>query len=316
VRIFVAGATGVIGRRLVPMLVEAGHQVTGMTRSDRKRELVREMGAEPAVADVFNVMKLRDTVQQADPEVIVHQLTDLPRALDPRKAKQQTAGNDRIRTEGTANLVTVASSTNARRIVAQSIAFAYTPGGPRAKDEEEPLYDDAFPPWNRSVHALRYLERVVTAPGMEGIVLRYGFFYGPGTAYARDGSLAEQVRRRRFPIVGGGEGIFSFVHVDDAASATVAAIERGWPGIYNVVDDEPAEVREWLPYYASLLGAKPPRRFPRWLARRLAGPYATYLSTELRGASNERARLELGWSPRYPSWREGFRQELGAVAGS
>jgi 2-alkyl-3-oxoalkanoate reductase len=310
VRIFVAGATGVIGRRLVPMLVEAGHQVTGMTRSDRKRELVREMGAEPAVADVFNVMKLRDVVQQADPEVVVHQLTDLPQELDPRKAEEQTAGNDRIRTEGTANLVTVANSTNARRIVAQSIAFAYAPGGPRAKDEEEQLYDDAFPPWDRSVHALRYLERVVTGSDMEGIVLRYGFFYGPDTGYARDGSLAEQVRRRRFPIVGGGEGIFSFVHVDDAASATVAAIERGWPGIYNVVDDEPAAVHEWLPFYAALLGAKPPRRFPRWLARRLAGEYATYLSTELRGASNERARRELGWSPRYPSWREGLRQEL------
>ena len=301
-----------IGRRLVPMLVENGHEVTGMTRSERGGKLVEEMGAEPVIADVYNVMKLRDVMQQADPEVVVHQLTALPQALDPRKADEQTAANDRIRTEGTANLVTVARSTNARRIVAQSIAFAYAPGGPRAKDEEERLYDDAPMPWRRSVHALSYLERVVTGSDLEGIVLRYGFFYGPGSAYARDGSIAEQVRRRRFPIVGGGEGIFSYIHVDDAAAATVAAIEHGWPGIYNVVDDEPAEVREWLPYYAELLGAKRPRRLPKWLARRLAGWYAVYLSTELRGASNERARRELDWAPRYPSWREGLRQELSA----
>jgi nucleoside-diphosphate-sugar epimerase len=309
-RIFVAGATGVIGRRLVPMLVEAGHEVTGMTRSKRKQDLVREMGAEPVVADVFNVMKLRDVMQHADPEVIVHQLTDLPKALDPRKAEQQTARNDRIRTEGTANLVTVANSTHARRIVAQSIAFAYAPGGPRAKDEEEALFDDAPEPWKRTVHALRYLERMVTGSEMEGIVLRYGFFYGPGTAYARDGSIAAQVRRRRFPLVGDGEGIFSFVHVDDAAAATVATIERGWPGVYNIVDDDPAAMRDWLPAYAELLGAKRPRRVPTWLARRVAGPYATHLATELRGASNERARRELAWAPRYPSWRQGFEQAL------
>lgn len=309
-RIFVAGATGVIGRRLVPMLVEAGHEVTGMTRSKRKQELVREMGAEPAIADVFDVMRLRDVMQQADPEVIVHQLTDLPQALDPRKAEEQTAGNDRVRTEGTANLVTVANSTNARRIVAQSIAFAYGPGGPRAKDEEEALFDDAPEPWKRSVHALRYLERMVTGSEMEGIVLRYGFFYGPGSAYASEGSLATQVRRRRFPLVGDGEGIFSFVHVDDAASATVAAIERGWPGIYNIVDDDPAAMRDWLPAYAELLGAKRPRRVPTWLARLVAGWYATYLATEVRGASNQRARRELGWTPRYPSWRQGFEQAL------
>jgi nucleoside-diphosphate-sugar epimerase len=194
-------------------------------------------------------------------------------------------------------------------MVAQSIAFAYAPTGEGLKREDDPLWDDAPSPWSRSVAALGELDDAVTSTeGIEGLVLRYGFFYGPGTAYGPGGHYEREVRRRRFPVVGNGSGVFSFIHVDDAADATVAALDRGAPGIYNVVDDDPAPVREWLPVYADAIGAKRPRRVPRFLARLLAGEYAAMLATDLRGASNERARAELGWAPRYSSWRQGFRE--------
>jgi nucleoside-diphosphate-sugar epimerase len=251
-------------------------------------------------------------VTAARPEVVVHELTDIPPAFDPRKMEEEMAGNDRIRAEGTRNLVAAAVAAGARRIVAQSIAFAYEPTGEGLKVEDDPLFDDAPWPWLRSVKALEELEDAVTGtPGIEGVVLRYGFFYGPDSAYASDGYLAREVRRRRFPIVGRGTGVFSYIHVDDAAAATVAAIARGRPGIYNVVDDEPAPLREWLPVYAEALGAKRPWRVPKFIARLVAGYYATYLATELRGASNERAKSELGWQPRHKSWRQGFREALG-----
>jgi 2-alkyl-3-oxoalkanoate reductase len=311
-KVLVAGATGVIGRRLVPMLIEAGHDVVAMTRSEAKVDSLEEMGATPLVCDVFHANLLHDRVKEAEPEVIVHELTDLPPTLYPRKAAAQLAANDRMRIDGTTNLVAVALAAGTRRVVAQSIAFAYAPEGHALKDEEDPLYEDAPPPWARSVRAVAELERFVTAPdNLEGLVLRYGFFYGPGTSYASEGSIAAQVRRRRFPIVGKGEGVFSFIHIDDAAAATVAAVDRGWPGIYNVVDDDPAPLREWLPVYAEAVGAKKPRRVPKFLARRLAGSYAVMLATELRGASNERAKRELSWQPRYASWRQGFKDALG-----
>ncbi len=311
-RVFVAGATGVIGRRLVPMLVESGHEVTGMTRTPRKADALKEAGAKPVVCDVFDKTKLRELVRAESPEVVVHELTDLPPAIDPRKMKEQAAGNDRIRVEGTTNLMAAAVAANARRMVAQSISFAYQPTGTGLKDEEEPLFHEAPPPWSRSVHALEELERAVTGTlGVEGLVLRYGFFYGPGSSYASDGYWAGEVRRRRFPIVGKGGGVFSFIHVDDAAAATVAAVEGGWPGVYNVVDDDPAPLREWLPAYAEAVGARKPFRVPRFLARILAGEYTTQMATELRGASNARAKRELGWTPRYSSWRQGFREGLG-----
>jgi 2-alkyl-3-oxoalkanoate reductase len=310
-KVFVAGATGVIGRRLVPMLIEAGHDVVGMTRSQEKAGKLRDRGADSVVCDVFDLDSLRAAMRAAAPEVVVHELTDLPAAIDPRRVSEQLAGTDRVRTEGTANLVSAALAAGARRIVAQSIAFAYAPTGGPIKEEKDPLFLDAPAPWSRSVRAVDELERTVTeTEGIEGVVLRYGFFYGPGSSYASDGSLAREVRRRRLPIVGAGSGIFSFVHVDDAAGATVAAVEGGSPSIYNVVDDDPAPQREWLPRYAELLGAKKPFRAPKLIARLVAGRYAVMLATELRGASNERAKRELAWRPRYPSWRQGFAEAL------
>jgi nucleoside-diphosphate-sugar epimerase len=311
VKVFVAGASGVIGRRLVPMLVERGHEVTGMTRSAEKAEKLREAGAPPVICDVFDADKLRSEVMAAAPEVIVHELTDLPANVDPRKAADQLARNDRIRDEGTRNLVDAALAAGTRRMVAQSIAFAYeTTGG--LKTEDDVLFDDAPAPWDRSIRAVHALEDAVTrTEGLEGIALRYGFFYGPGSSYAPDGYVAREVRRRRFPVVGRGSGVFSFIHVDDAAAATVTAVEGGAPGIYNVVDDEPAPLREWLPAYAEAIGAKKPWRVPTFIARWVAGAYTTMLATELRGASNARAKAELGWQPRYASWRQGFREALG-----
>jgi nucleoside-diphosphate-sugar epimerase len=311
-KIFVAGATGAVGRRLVPMLIEAGHEVTAMTRSQSKVDALRATGATPVVCDVFDADALREAVVAASPAVVVHELTDLPPNIDPRKADEQTAGNDRIRTEGTRNLVEAARAAGTRRMVAQSISFAYAPEGGPIKNEGDPLWDDAPWPFSRSVKALHELDAAVTrTEGLDGLVLRYGFFYGPGTGYAGDAYWADQVRKRRFPIVGGGTGIFSYIHIDDAAGATVAAVGRGRPGIYNVVDDDPAPVREWLPFYAEVIGAKKPRRVPAFIARFIAGKYVVSLSTELRGSSNEKAKRELGWTPRYPSWRTGFREALG-----
>jgi len=310
-RVVLAGATGVIGRRLLPRLLEAGHDVTATTRHRDRATGLREAGATPVICDVFDAEGLRAAVERAQPEVVVHELTDLPPALDPRKMEAQLAGNDRIRTEGTRNLVAAAVAAGARRIVAQSIAFAYAPTGAGLKREEDPLWDDAPWPWSRSVAALRELEGDVTeTEGIEGVVLRYGFFYGPGTAYGPGGYFEREVRRRRFPVAGKGTGTFPFIHIDDAAEATVAAVTRGAPGIYNVVDDEPAPLREWLPVYAEAIGAKRPWRVPRFLARLLAGEYAVMLATELRGASNERAKAELDWEPRHASWRQGFSEAL------
>jgi nucleoside-diphosphate-sugar epimerase len=303
-RVFVAGATGVIGRRLLPMLVEAGHQVAGMTRSAVRADLVRSLGAEPVVADAFDAEGLARAVGAFRPEVVVHQLTDIPKAIDPRRYEAQMAGNDRLRREGTRNLVEAARLAGARRVVAQGIAFAYAPGGAALRTESDPLHLEAPPPLRRSVEAVQTLESAVrSTPGIEGVVLRYGFFYGPGTVYAPDGSTAELVRRRRFPVVGGGAGVFSFVHVDDAARAAVLALAGGGPGTCNIVDDDPAPVREWLPLYAAELGAPRPWRVPRLLARLLAGRAAVAFMTEAAGASNARARRELGFEPRHPSWR-------------
>ena len=311
-KVFLAGATGAIGRRLVPMLVQSGHEVTGMTRLEGKLDALRSAGAHGVVCDVFDAEAVRAVVSEAAPEIVVHELTDLPKDIDPRKMAKQAAGNDRLRVEGTRNLVAAAVAAGSRRMVAQSIAFAYAPTGAHVKDEGAPLYDGAPWPWSRSIEALHELERAVTeTDGIDGLVLRYGFFYGPGTSYASDGYYAAEARKRRLPVVGRGTGMFSFVHVDDAASATVAAVERGGPGVYNVVDDDPAPMSEWVREYAEAVGARKPLRIPRLIARLVAGAYTTQMATELRGASNERAKRELGWSPRYPSWRDGFREALG-----
>jgi nucleoside-diphosphate-sugar epimerase len=307
-RIFVAGATGAIGRRLVPMLVAGGHDVTGMTRSPNRARDLEAAGAAAVVGDVFDREGLVEAVLAARPDVVVHELTDLPATIRPRRVAQDLAGNDRVRREGTPNLVAAAQAASAQALVAQSIAFAYVPDGDEVADETAPLAVDAPGPWGDSVRAVRSLETsVLEAEGLRGAVLRYGYLYGPGTAYDPDGgSTAEMVAKRRFPIVGAGNGVFSFVHVDDAAQATVAAIEGDTRGTFNVVDDEPAPLREWLPVYAGALGAKPPRHVPAWLARLAAGPFAVAFATQGRGASNARARSELGWTPSYPSWRTGF----------
>ena len=307
-KVFVAGASGVIGRALVPLLVQEGHLVTAMTRSPQRTTALSAAGATPVVCDALDGGALTAAIGEATPDAVVHELTSLPKAINPRTALRDLASNDRLRVEGTRNLVAAARAAGARRIVAQSIAFAYAPG-PGLRDEDDPLYLDAPAEFRRSVDAVATLEQAVTGAG--GVVLRYGYLYGPGSSYAHDGSLAELVRRRRFPVVGSGDGIFSFVHVDDAVRATVRALDHAAPTIFNIVDDEPAAAREWLPVYAAALGARPPRRVPAWLVRGFAGSYAAQMMTSWPGASNARARERLGWRPAIASWREGFRSALG-----
>lgn len=305
-----AGATGAIGRQLVPQLIEAGHEVTGMTRSEERAERLREQGAEAVVADALDGDATRAAVADARPEVLVHQLTDLPQNFSPRYKYGNTGA---LRADATRDLIAGAREGGARRVVAQSIAFILEARGDWVKDESAPTVDPTpLPPaFGETLRQTLDMERqVVEADGMEGIVLRYGFFYGPGTWYAPGTNLAEQFRKRRYPILGSGRGVFSFIHVADAAAATVAALERGASGVYNVTDDEPAPAREWMPAYAEALGAKPPRRAPLWMARIVAGKGNTLMFDTLRGASNAKAKRELGWQPHYPSWRQGFREGL------
>ncbi len=299
--IFLAGATGALGKPLTRALVAAGHEVTGTTRS--RPDEVRALGAEPVVLDALD----RDAVIRAvaaRPDVVVHQLTAIGK-FNPRDMDKTFAATNRLRTEGTDNLVEAARAAGVERFVAQSFAgWPFARSGPPAKDEDAPL-DPSPPKGMRETHAaIRYLEETVVAAG--GIVLRYGGFYGPGTSIAPGGEQYEAVRGRKFPIPGSGSGVASLIHVDDAADATVAAIERGRPGIYNVVDDDPAAVREWLPVLAAAAGGKPPRRIPNWLARLLLGEAGYALMNEGRGALNGKARRELGWAPAHASWRQGF----------
>jgi nucleoside-diphosphate-sugar epimerase len=308
-RVFVAGATGTIGRRLVPALLDEGHQVTAMIRSPERGEQVRAMGAEPAVADALDGEAVRGAVLDCRPEALIHELTSLPRRIDPRKIERDFALNDRLRSEGTRNLVEAARAAGTRRILAQSIAFMYAPGPPgTVHDEQDPQLEQAPKSFRRSARAVAELERAVL--GAQGLVLRYGYFYGPGSAISRQGSMAEDLARRRLPIVGAGTGVWSFIQVDDAARATVAALGRGAAGAYNIVDDDPAPVSQWLPTLADALGAPAPRRVPAPIARLVAGAYGVATMTRAQGASNALAKRELGWSPDYPSWREGFRVAL------
>jgi 2-alkyl-3-oxoalkanoate reductase len=314
-KVFVAGATGAIGKQLVPMLVGRGHEVTGMTRTQAKADLIRSLGARPVVADALDPEAVAQAVAEAQPEAVIHQLTAIDAGSMTRSLDKMFTLTNRLRTEGTDHLLAAARAVGARRFIAQSFAgwpFERT-GGP-VKTEEDPL--QASPPKsvNQSLGAIRYVEETVTgADGIEGLALRYGGFYGPGTSLGLnpDGEQIEMIRKRRFPVVGDGAGIWSLVHIQDAASATAAALERGEPGLYNVVDDEPVPVSVLLPELAKTIGAKPPRHLPRWLGRLLAGEGMTIMMTEARGASNAKAKRELGWEPRYPSWRQGFREGLG-----
>ncbi len=313
-KVFVAGATGALGKQLVPQLVERGHQVVGTTRSPIKAALIEEQGARAAVADGLDPEAVAQAVATAEPEVIVHQMTALAGSLDLRHMERTFAQTNRLRTEGTDHLLSAGRAVGVKRFVAQSFAgWPYARVGGPVKTEEDPL--DLNPPKEvqGTIAAIRHVEDAVTgADWTEGIALRYGGFYGPGTSLdPPDGEQVEMIRKRKFPLVGDGGGVWSFVHVADAASATVAAVEHGERGKYNVVDDEPARVSEFVPYVAEVLGAKPPRRVPKWLARLLAGEAGVVMMTEIRGASNAKAKRELGWRLRYPSWRQGFAAELG-----
>ena len=312
-KIFIAGASGAIGGHLVSQLVARGHAVVGTTRSPAKTAVLRKLGAEPVVVDALDPDSVADAVARAEPEVIVHQLTALSGPVDFRRVKRMAAATDRLRTEGTDHLLAAARAAGVGRFVAQSHSmWMERTGGPLA-DENDRIEPNPPADVARSVAALRHLEEAVTGITWgDGIALRYGGFYGPGTGIsaAPDAVMAKQIGKRKFQIVGGGGGVWSLVHITDAASATVAAIERGKPGIYHVADDEPAPVRVWLPELARALGAPPPRRVPAWLVRLLAGKGPVDMMTQARGVSSEKIKRELGWTPRYPTWRTGFTDGL------
>jgi 2-alkyl-3-oxoalkanoate reductase len=306
-RVFVAGATGAIGRPLIEMLVANGHDVTGTTRSSAKADMLRALGAEPAIVDALNRDEVKRAVDTAQPDVIVHELTAIQGiGSNMRRFDRYFTATNRLRTQGTDNLLAAA---NGARFVAQSFApwVAQRAGGP-IKTEEDPSATEAPPGVQETLAAILYLEEKVTDYG--GLILRYGGFYGPGTSMAPGGEQYEAVRKRRLPVVGDGGGIMSLVHIEDAAEATAIAVERGAPGLYNIVDDEPAPVREWLPALAQAAGAKPPRHVPAWLGRLAGGQEGIAMMTQIRGASNAKAKRELGWTPRHASWREGFRGSL------
>jgi nucleoside-diphosphate-sugar epimerase len=306
-RVFVAGATGAIGKQLVPRLVAAGHEVHGMTRSESKQGMLSELGAVPVVADALDPDQVAEAVGRARPDVIVHQLTAIG-AIDLRHFDRDFALTNRLRTEGTDHLLSAGQAVGVRRFVAQSNgAFPYARTGGPVKTEEDPLDPTPAREMRKSWAAIRHLEEAVLgADWTEGIVLRYGAFYGPGTSMAPGAEQVELVRRREFPLVGDGGGVWSFIQVADAAEATVAAVEHGSRGVYNVVDDDPAPVAEWLPALAQTLGAKRPMRVPRFIGRLFAGEVGVVMMTELRGASNAKAKRELAWRPAHPSWRQGF----------
>ncbi|MDP3889996.1 NAD(P)-dependent oxidoreductase [Nocardioides sp.] len=312
-RILLAGATGVIGRHLVPRLVGAGHEVVGSTRSLDRVAALEDAGAAPVQMDPLDVGSVLAAVEQAEPDVIVHQLTALAGGINPKRFDQDFAMTNRLRTEALDHLLAAARKMGVRRFVAQSFTGWTNPrsGGP-VVDESAGLDPDPAPGARETLAAIAHVEEAVAgAEDLDGLVLRYGMLYGPGTAVARGGDMLESVARGKFPVVAGGRGVWSFVHVADAAAATVRAIEQGAVGIYNIVDDDPAPVAEWLPALAEAGGGSRPRAVPGWLARPMIGRHGLNMMTAARGASNARAKADLGWRPVHPSWREGFRTSLG-----
>jgi len=306
-RVFVAGATGAIGQQLVPRLVAAGHEVHGMTRSASKPDLVRDLGAVPVVADALDPDQVADAVGRARPDVIVHQLTAIPATLDLRHFDRDFAATNRLRTEGTDHLLSAGQALGVRRFVAQSYFGAYARTGAAVKTEEDPLDPAPAREMRGVVAAVRHLEEAVLgARWTEGILLRYGAFYGPGTSLTLGAEQVELIRKRKFPLVGDGGGVWSFIHIADAAEATLAAVEHGSRGVYNVADDDPAPVAVWLPALAQEIGARKPMHVPRFVGRLFAGEVGVVMMTELRGASNAKAKRELAWQPGHPSWRQGF----------
>lgn len=305
-KVLVAGATGAIGRPLCAALSAGGHEVWGMTRSPEKAAGLERRGVRPLLADALDPAAVREAIERAAPEVVVSQLTDLPESMD--EAESKLADNDRVRVEGTLNLLGAAEAVGAR-LIAQSIAFAYDPDGEGLASEEDPLIADAPEPFGASRDALVRMEEAVVGAG--GTVLRYGFFYGPGTWFCAGGDAVSQLRKRRLPRVGGGEGVWSLLHIDDAVGATVAAVESGAVGIFNVCDDRPIPTREWIPAVAEAAGAPRPIRIPKLVARLIAGRYVVYLMCEVRGADNAKAKRELDWTPTRPDPLEGLQRIVG-----
>jgi 2-alkyl-3-oxoalkanoate reductase len=310
-KVFVAGAAGAIGRQLLPQLAAQGHVVTATTRSEGKAALLRELGAEPVVVDGLDAMAVGQAVARAEPEVVIHQMTALAGSMDLRRFDKTFAVTNKLRTQGTDHLLAAANAAGVRRFIAQGYTgwTNIREGGP-VKTEDDPL--DPNPPamQRESLAAIRHLERVVPAAApMEGIVLRYGSFYGPGGS----DDFVGLIRKRRLPVIGGGAGIWSWLHLRDAAAATIAAMEQGAPGVYNIVDDDPASVAEWLPYLARTVGASAPMRIPAWLGRLAAGEVGVSMMTQIRGSSNAKAKRELGWRPAWPSWRDGFSRGLADI---
>jgi nucleoside-diphosphate-sugar epimerase len=302
-RVFVTGATGALGQHLVPALIAAGHQVTATTRTPGKAGQLREAGAEPAIVDGLDREAVTAAVQAASPEVIVHEMTALADMRSLRNLDKVFAATNELRTRGTDNLLAAAARAGTRRVIAQSNTNMTARSGAPVQTEEDPLDSRPVSSAAGTVAAVKHVEEAVPRAVPEGIVLRYGNFYGPGAS----DFMVEMVRKRQFPVIGGGTGVWSFIEIADAAAATVAAVDRGAPGVCNIVDSDPAPVAEWLPYLAKVAGAKPPLRLPVWLGRLLAGDFVVSQMTEARGSSNEKAKKELGFEPRYASWREGFR---------
>jgi len=311
-RVFVAGASGVVGRSLLPVLMKAGHKVIGMTRSENKRRLVQEMGAEHVAADALDRQAVLRAITQTEPDVVVHEMTAIPQNLNLRNFDQQFALTNRLRSEGTDNLLQAALAVGTRRFVVQSYAgWPYARIGGPVKTDEDPL--DPNPPavFRASLAAIRHIETTVPESSrIHGIVLRYGSFYGPGTSGAW---MLDQVRKRRLPVIGSGGAVWSFIHIDDVATATLAAVEGGHTGIYNIVDDEPAPVSVWLPELARMVHAKPPMHVPAWIARLAVGEAGVIMMTEARGSSNQKAKNDLRWTPRWKSWRDGFQHEVNSA---
>lgn len=312
-KVFVAGSTGVVGKTLVPLLLHSGHQVSTLIRTPQKAQELEALGAKVAIADAFDKDGLIAAIQKMEPDVIIHQLTAIPNDTNFKKLDEQFALTNRLRTEVTDTLLVAARLAGVRRFIAQSFCgwpFARQ-GGP-IKTEQDPLDPDPPASFRETLAAIRYLEDAVNkATDVEALALRYGFFYGPGTSISKNGAVVELIRKRQVPVVGDGAGIWSFIHIKDVARATVAAVSRGAPGIYNIVDDEPAAVSTWLPFLAEAVGAKPPWKLPVWLARLMIGEGGVSMMTKIRGGSNAKAKRELEWQPIYPSWRLGFIEGLG-----
>ncbi len=312
-RVFLAGSTGVIGKSLLPLLLEKGHEVFALIHTPQKAKAVEELGARTVIADALNRNELTEAIRKTEPEVIIHELTALSTVTGSfRKFDQEFALTNRFRTEVTDTMLAAAGAVGVRRFIAQSFCgWPYAREGWIVKTEDDPL--DTNPPasFRKTLEAIRYLENAISrAENIEALALRYGLLYGPGTGIAKDSAIVTQVRNRRIPIIGDGAGVWSFIHVDDAAQATLAAISRGNPGIYNIVDDVPAPVSTWLPYMAQILGSKPPYHLSVWLGRLLIGEGGVTMMTQIRGGSNIKAKRELEWQLVYPNWRNGFKMEL------